>query len=128
MGFIFVNPNPDGLFNGDCVIRALSIALNKPWDDIYLDLCAQGFIMKDMQNADAVWGKYLIESGFKRYILDNECVDCYHLRDFCDDFPKGIFVIATGTHAVAVIDGDYYDTADSGNCVPIYYYRKEEDI
>lgn len=125
MGFIFANPNPDELFNGDCVIRALSIALNKPWDDIYLDLCTLGFIMKDMQNADAVWGKYLIENGFKRYILNNECDTCYHLRDFCDDFPEGTYVIATGTHAVAVIDGDYYDTADSGDCIPIYYYRKE---
>lgn len=128
MGFIFVNPNPDGLFNGDCVIRALSIALHTSWDNIYLDLCAQGFLMKDMQNSDAVWGKYLIENGFKRYMLDSECKSCYRLRDFCEDFQEGTYVIATGTHAIAVINGDYYDTADSGDCIPIYYYRKEDSI
>lgn len=127
MGFIFVNPNPDGLFNGDCVIRAISVALNKPWDDIHLDLCALSHIMKDMPSSDAVWGKYLIDNGFQRYVAFPECKRCYTLKDFCEQNPNGIFVIATGTHAVGVIDGDYYDTADSGDCIPIYYYRKEED-
>ena len=51
---------------------------------------------------------------------------CYTVKDFCKDHPQGVFVLGTGTHAVAVIDGDYYDAWDSGNKVPLFYWRKEK--
>jgi hypothetical protein len=34
-------------------------------------------------------------------------------------------MLATGTHVVAVIDGNYYDTWDSGDEVPIALWKKE---
>jgi hypothetical protein len=37
----------------------------------------------------------------------------------------GTFVLGTGDHAVTVVDGDYYDSFDSGQMIPIVYYRKE---
>ena len=40
-------------------------------------------------------------------------------------FPTGKYIVATGTHAVAVVNGDYYDAWDSGHVMPIYYYTKE---
>ena len=42
---------------------------------------------------------------------------------FCEKYPTGVYVIGTGTHAVAVVDGDYYDSWDSGNEVPSYFWR-----
>ena len=42
------------------------------------------------------------------------------------DNPEGKYLLATGTHVVTVIDGDYYDTWDSGDEIPIYYFTKEE--
>ena len=33
------------------------------------------------------------------------------------------YLIGTGSHAVAVIDGDYYDSWDSGNEIPAYFWR-----
>jgi hypothetical protein len=121
----FVNPNPAYNFVGDCVVRALSIALDSDWDTIFLGLAAYGFDIKDMPSGNAIWSAYLRDKGFKRYIIPNECPNCYTLKDFCEDHPNGIFVIGTGTHAVAVIDGDYYDSWDSGNVIPIYYFTKE---
>jgi hypothetical protein len=121
----FVNPNPAYNFVGDCVVRALSIALDSDWDTIFLGLAAYGFNIKDMPSGNAIWSAYLRDKGFKRYIIPNECPNCYTLKDFCEDHPNGIFVIGTGTHAVAVIDGDYYDSWDSGNVIPIYYFTKE---
>lgn len=126
MGFIFVNPNPGKLFVGDCVVRAVSIATDQSWEDTFLDICAQGFLMKDMPSSDAVWGMYLKTKGFTMNALPKVCEFCYTLRDFCNEHPIGTFVIATGSHAVAVINGDYYDTADCGDCIPIYYFRKED--
>lgn len=121
----FVNPNPAYNFVGDCVVRALSIALDSDWDTIFLGLAAYGFNIKDMPSGNAIWSAYLRDKGFKRYIIPNECPNCYTLKDFCKDHPNGIFVIGTGTHAVTVIDGDYYDSWDSGNVIPIYYFTKE---
>lgn len=53
------------------------------------------------------------------------CPECYTVADFCWDNPYGYYLLATGTHAVAVIDGDYYDTWDSGNESVAYYYERK---
>lgn len=125
MGFIQYNPNPEGKYVGDCVIRALTILLNDTWDNIYIDLSMTGFHMHDMPNSNAVWGEFLKMNGFKQYPLPDTCPNCYTVKQFCIDFPEGVYMVATGSHVVAVIDGNYYDTGDSGNEVPIYYWRKE---
>jgi hypothetical protein len=39
---------------------------------------------------------------------------------------KGVYVIGTGSHAVCVIDGDWYDSWDSGGEVCSYYWKKED--
>ena len=36
--FIQYNPNPEGKSTGDCVIRALTKALNKSWEQVYVEL------------------------------------------------------------------------------------------
>ena len=59
-----------------------------------------------------------------RVILD-DYPDYYTVQDFCIDHPKGTYVLGTGTHAVAVVDGYYYDAWDSGKEIPIYYFSKE---
>ncbi|MBP5596983.1 MAG: hypothetical protein J6Y02_16485 [Pseudobutyrivibrio sp.] len=127
MGFKQINPNPNKLFVGDCAVRAVSTVLGISWDEAFLDICAQGFIIKDMPSSDAVWGTYLKTKGFTQHTIQAGCEFCYTLRDFCKDHPEGSYVVATGTHAVSVIDGDYLDTADCGDCIPIYYFRKEEE-
>jgi hypothetical protein len=38
---------------------------------------------------------------------------------------KAFFVIGTGTHAVAVIDGNIFDAWDSSHEIPQYYLEKE---
>lgn len=126
MGWHYYNPNPDGNAVGDCVIRALTIALNKDWNSVYLGVAFHGMDMHDMPSSNAVWGSYLKMHGFKRYIIPNECPNCYTIRDFCIDNPIGLYILATGTHAIAVLNGDYYDTWDSGNEIPIYFWKKEE--
>ena len=125
MSYVYYNPNPDGKHVGDCVIRALSIVLDDTWDNVYADLTMQGHFMHDMPSADAVWGEYLSVNGFTKHVLPNTCPNCYCLYDFIRDFPIGTYVVATGSHVVAVVDGNFYDTANSGNEMIIYYWRKE---
>lgn len=110
---------------GDCVIRAVSKSLNQDWEDTYLDIVMQGFKMHDMPSSNDVWGTYLLEHGFKRYVIPDTCPYCYTVNEFVRDNPDLTGILATGTHVIAVGDGNYYDTWDSGNEVPIYYWRKE---
>ena len=122
--FIYRNTNPNGSNVGDCVIRALSIALNKSWDDVYLELMQLGFQLKDMPSANYVWGAYLLQQGFKRYPIADTCPACYTVNDFCEDNPNGIYILGTGTHVICAINGDYYDSWDSGNEVPVFVFKK----
>lgn len=121
----FFNPNPKGKRVIDCTIRAIAKATDQSWDDVYTQMFLKGFEMKDMPASNAVWSAYLIDNGFSRSAIPNTCPDCYTIRDFARDNPKGTFVLGTGTHAVCVQDGVYYDSWDSGDEIPIYYFRKE---
>lgn len=125
MGYIFSNPNPEKNLVGDCVIRAISIVMGREWEDVYIDVVLQGFMMKDMPSSNYVWGSYLHRMGYRRTVIPNTCPDCYTVKDFCEDNPQGTFILATGTHVIAVKDGNYFDTWDSGNEIPIYYWKKE---
>lgn len=126
--FIPTNPNPNNKYTGDCVIRAICIAEDKEWDDVYLELMVKGYAMKDMIESNELWNSYLHGLGYSRYIIPDSCPDCYSVREFAQDHPQGRYILGTGTHAVAVINGDYYDTWDSGHKVPIYFWRKERQI
>lgn len=71
--------------------------------------------MKDMPSSNAVWGSLLRSRGYKQYVLPSDCPDCYTVRNFCIDNPRGLYVLATGTHVVSIKDGKYYDSWDSGD-------------
>lgn len=126
MGFVYFNPNPSRNLVGDCVIRAISKLRDKPWDDVYLGVAMQGFTDKDMPSSNAVWDSYLRNHGYMKFVIPNTCPDCYTVAQFTEEHPTGKYMLATGTHVIAVVDGDYYDTWDSGMEKPIYFYTKEE--
>lgn len=124
--FIPYNANPNNNNTIDCTIRAISKVLDRTWDEIYISLVVEGYIQKDLPNSNSVWGKFLYENGYRREIIPNSCPACYTVAEFCVDHPVGTFLLVTGDHVVAVIDGSYYDTWDSGNAVPVYYWAKGE--
>jgi hypothetical protein len=126
MAFIFYNPNPANKKVGDCVIRAISKITGKEWDEVYIDVCMEGYRLHDMPTANHVWGSYLAKEGFHRNIIPDTCPECYTVEQFCNDHPFGSFILATGTHVVAVVNGNYYDSWDSGEEVPVYYWKEGE--
>lgn len=125
MSYIYYNANPDGKKVRDCVFRALATVFHTTWDAIAVDLSMMQIRHHDLQNADVVWGEYLYLNGFRRGVLPSPCPNCVTIKEFCKLFPVGTFVVATGYHVVAVIDGNYYDTEDTGDEVLLYYWEKE---
>lgn len=125
--FVQYNPNLDNDRASDCVVRAITKILDIDWDTAYLGVVMTGFAMKDMPSVNAVWEKYLIDKGFKKHAIPDTCPECYTIKQFAKDHPKGQYIVATGYHVVAVEDGDWFDNGDSSEEVPIYYFVKEND-
>lgn len=124
--FIQYNPNPiRGKRAGDCTVRAIARAMGSSWEEIYAGLTAYGFMCGDMPSANNVWGKFLKHKGFCRYLVDDMGRDVYTVEDFCIDHPTGTYILAIDGHVVCVQDGCYYDSWDSGDEIPIYYWVKE---
>jgi len=124
MSYIYFNPNPSELSVGDCVIRAISKITAQSWEKTYIELMLQGYMMSDLPSANRVWNEYLLRLGFTRKFIPDTCPNCYTVRQFCQDFPVGEYILATGAHVIAVINGNYYDSWDSGNEIPMYYYER----
>lgn len=127
MAYVYANPNPKHKVTNDCVVRAISLATGRPWNTVFWDLTDELYKEKETcMDSNKVWGQYLEKLGCSRYHIADSCPICYTVRDFCDDNPKGSYVLCTGTHAVAVINGDYYDVFNSGSAIPLYYFLVEE--
>lgn len=124
--YAYYQPNPAGKSVGDCTVRALSKALGQAWGETYVGLALEGFARGDLINADSVWGPYLKARGFTRNWIPDECPDCYTVSDFAADHPDGAYVLSMpGKHVVAVVDGVIYDSWDSSNETPTYFWAKE---
>lgn len=123
--YIHYQPNPQGKRTDDCVIRALTKALSVDWDTASIYAIIQQIRDSDIYTKNYVWGNLLIRNGFSKHHLPDTCPNCYTVKEFCNDNRMGMYVVGTGDHVLTVIDGDYYDSFDSGDMVPIVYYRKE---
>jgi hypothetical protein len=120
--WISANPNPKGRHGSDCVIRAISIALNMSWYEAFDRLYLVAREDCNMPSDDNVWGHFLYLMGFKPLTLPTSCPQCVTVEEFTHIFPYGTYIIGTGRHAVAVIDGNYYDTWDSGDEICSFFW------
>lgn len=126
--YIGYNPNPvrsDPV--GDCAVRAVAKALDITWEDAYAKLSASGFLMGDILNSDAVLAAVLRSNGFRRGTVDNDCPDCYTVADFAEDNKEGIYVVKSDNHVATIIDGNLFDSWDSSNRVPLWYWEKHNE-
>lgn len=133
--FVKLNLNPYGKNRGDCVIRAITLALNYNWFMVHDELSFLSRKMGDMPSSNDVWKTYLERLGYKEVLTENTCPDCLTVERFARSHPKGRYIlstceytkardnlIVTGTHVVALIDGNWYDSWDSGLDVPLSYF------
>lgn len=120
--YIYHNANPLGKNTGDCVIRAISTITGLSWHDVFLDLADLANINCQMMDDNIIWHEYLVRLGFKIKPVNWPCA---RISQFCRCFPEGRYILGTGKHVIAVIDGNYYDTWDSGNEYAVFYWKLE---
>lgn len=120
----YFQPNPRDLNVGDCTVRAICAATGMGWHAAHKALCDLARDMADMPSADRVWWALLDRLGFTRRRLIDNCPDCYTVRDFCRDHPRGTYILGPREHVVCVIDGNYLDSWDSGETIPTIYFTR----
>ena len=121
--YIYHNANPLNKNTGDCVIRAISTVTGIPWHDVFSDLAEMANVNCQMMDDNVNWHSYLNRLGYKIRPINWPCAK---ISQFCRCFPEGRYILGTGKHVVAVIDGNYYDTWDSGNEYAVFYWKLEE--
>ncbi len=123
--WIKYNPNPTGRTVGDCAVRAVAKALKVDWETAYEMICQAGYNMGDMPSSDSVWGAVLRQNGFYRRSIPNTCPDCYTAMDFCEDNPRGVYVLGFGGHVATVVNGDLFDVFDSSREIPQFVWYRQ---
>ena len=118
------NPNPAGRSVGDCSIRAIAKALDTDWKQAFAMIVSNAYQMADMPSSNSVWGSVLFQNGFERSSINSDCPDCYTAADFAEDHPHGVFVLGFGNHVATIVDGVLYDSWDSSQEIPQYYWHK----
>lgn len=129
MGWIPYNEHPYNYDQDDCVLRAIATALNISWDEAFLLVMSKGYELKRFPtNMNLVWESMLLDKGLTKYYIPNTCPMCVTVEKFANDHPHGSYILGTTTHAIAVVNGSYYDTWDSGQEYPVYYFAKKGEI
>ena len=122
MTWVEFNNNPAGRRVGDCVVRAVSLALETDWDTAYAQVASKGFSLKDMPSSNSVWGAVLKENGYSRAVIPDTCPNCYTVEKFCDDHPKGKYILVFNEHTACIEDSKLYDAWDSSLEIPMFYW------
>lgn len=113
----FYNANAHGRFANDCVVRAISLAEDKTWNETYEELSEiaqrNGIILDDVNFVEP-----LLDSRYERVCYDNE-----YVGDFVEEHPRGTYLITMLGHITCCIDGVLYDTFDCRNRIMLCAWR-----
>lgn len=117
-------PNPFNISTSDCTVRAVCAVTGLDWRTAHRILCELSGELGEMPDRNRSWWAFLRAIGFTQFRLIDTCPDCYTVADFARDHPHGRYILGPHEHAVAVIDGDWWDSWDSGDTVPMYYFEE----
>lgn len=96
----------------DCVVRAFAIAIQKSYDDVYVELAAAG--RKCGQGtAKEVWKGLLIDV-YKISFPAQTGQKRMNLPTFCSQYPCGRYIVQMACHLTTVVDGVVHDTFAPG--------------
>ena len=106
MSYKFYNANALGKFHNDCVIRSISLAEGKTWDETYEELSKiaqhNGILLDDVNFVEPY-----LDSKY-----DRVCFDGKYVGEFADEHPEGKYLITMNGHICCCLEGTIFDTFD----------------
>ena len=111
------NANPKNKKAGDCVIRAISIGLNKDYIEIYKELfetsLKTGYMVNDKKNFEKYLEKQKILKMKMPKRIDNTR---YTVKEFVEEIakPNKTYIINIANHLTVVKNGVLYDIWNCG--------------
>lgn len=123
----YYQPNKKDLKDdyGDCVIRSLTKVLDMEWLQVFDELLPYARELQCMPNGKPCYEKFLKNKGFIYNGISNKKGSKRPTFDrFAKDHKTGTYVLRVAHHLVAVVDGFYYDTWDSGESSMYGYWEK----
>lgn len=124
MKFIKFNNNPLKKLADDCVIRAISEALNKKWYDVFDELNKIA-----RKNCEMINSKTVILTYLKNYDMVTTKTEKGKKRLKVNDFEKkkGTYILRVAGHLTVVKNGVLKDTFNcQDKCVYRYWIINEE--
>lgn len=116
--FIFKNPIKENRKKQDAIIRALAIAENRSWEDVYRDICRAAFAICDNPQYFESWKYYLMgryPGKFRTYPKARGKARM-SISHFAADHPKGTYILfLINNYVTCLMDGDQYDVEDMTN-------------
>lgn len=124
----FVNANPKHKFTDDCVIRALCIAMDTPWEKVLRDLTEYSVKYGEIMFVANIYGRYLEDNGWIKHKQPvHEDGTKIKISEFLDNF-KGIAVANAGKeHVTLLLAGYVWDLGDCSDRIIGNYWTKDED-
>lgn len=124
--YSYCNPHPQGKRVGDCVKRAITIASGKDYNEVKREL--NRYKRKTGAEVFNEWHKnvepYIKEvlGGVKMSFPAVKGKPRMNGWKFCEQYPKGTYILQMANHVVCCKDGCLYDTWDcSDKCVYTAY-------
>lgn len=114
MEFIKLNKNPKGWKTGDCVIRAISEALDVEWEEVFDDLYKIARKKCRTMDDKVVIEKYLQDKGFIREKMPRHDDNSrYTVKELIDEQGEGkIMLIFVAHHLTCSVGDKLIDTWD----------------
>lgn len=115
--FEYYQPNQKDIKDkyGDCVIRALTKVLDKSWVEVFDELVPIAREIQTMPNCKPAYEEYLKSKGFTYQGISNKKGSKRPtVESFTKEHPTGTYYLNVANHCIAVVDGKFYDTWNSG--------------
>lgn len=136
--FHYYNTNPKGRITGDCVVRAITFALMKEWDEVIDEMVILTHRYKQMLDCSELYSKYLKQNGYTQGSQPKHPDDTkFTGEEFCRLLDKlGMndpVLMHIGSHHLSVVakhDGKYkvHDTWNCSKNKVGKVYMSEKDI
>ena len=140
----YYNANTRNNNVGDCVKRAISLALGRDYDEVSAELNKlKRSLNVDAFNVPYVYSRYLRKFNVVPKNLNPTAENSVTESEFAKAYPSGTYILEVGkaklssysrfktyvpsNHLVAVIDGDIYDSWDSSDDIVHVVYKVKEE-